>query len=83
MLLSKTIFLFQIVFMLLNFFLNVLPCVWVLPYNPCQAELRWNKLGGFLLSLVSDLTGHSKLIFKLHALLFILNKTVFCLTGVL
>lgn len=69
--------------MLLNFFLIVLPCVWVLPYNPCQAELCWNKLGGILLSLMCDLTSHSKLIYRLQTLLFILNKTMFSLTGIL
>lgn len=61
----------------------MLPWVWVLPYNPCQAELCWNKLDGILFSFMSDLTGHSKLIYKLQTLLFILNKTMFSLTGIL
>lgn len=51
--------------MLLNFFLILLTCVWVLLNNPCQAGLCWNKLGRVLLNLMAELIGHSKTIYKL------------------
>lgn len=70
--------------MLVNFFLILLTCVWVLLNNPCQAGLCWNKLGRVLLNLMAVLIGHSNLFINLKCFCFlILNKTVSCLTGIL